>query len=200
LIKLSDLTLALVLSLVAARVQAKECPPSQSDCGTDTCCAASEICCPNGSGACCPANAPYCCGGGTCAATPSACGKEEEPLCPDYEIPCGGSCIEAGSDCCDADGAYCPPTQTCTADACVVADQTRPRMHKTHSASGEPPPGMPLMPTSDPHGPKRSCAIAGARAGKTPGWLFAYFALFAWRCAKRRRTGESYTRRGDRLP
>lgn len=170
------------LSAAASSVHAIECPALQNACGSDVCCAVHDICCSAGRGACCPVSTPYCCGDGTCAVTPTACGSESEPLCPEYQISCGGLCIEAGSDCCNDDGDYCPPTQICTEDACTVAGQIRARIRKgdPHAAGG----GY-LMPTADPLGPRRTCGVVAAVANETPSaWLLIWLALIVWRCAR----------------
>ena len=187
-IRVSYLTvMSSVLSLVALSAgvsfsaHALDCPPAQNACGSAVCCAVHDICCTDGRGACCPVATPYCCGDGTCAVTPTACGNESESLCPEYQISCGGVCIEAGSDCCDEAGDYCLPTQTCTLDACSVAGVSRPRLHKNdpHAA-----PGGFLMPTADPLGPQRSCSALApaARAGKAakPTYWLCVCLLLMW--------------------
>ena len=182
--RLSYLTVMCLLGGIAATAHAIDCPPTQNACGTDKCCTVYDICTSAGRGACCPVATPYACTDGTCAVTPTACEADElEPLCPEYQIVCGGVCIEAGSDCCNEAGDYCPPTQTCTEIACVVAGTARPRIRKgdPHTA-----PGGFLMPTADPPGPQRTCSVTAAMQGsRPPGWVFVCLVSIVWRCRRR---------------
>lgn len=182
-IRLSYLIVMGLFIALASNARAIECPATQNACGTDVCCGVHDICCSDGRGACCPVSTPYCCGDGTCAVTPTACGNEPEALCPEYQIVCGGVCIEAGSDCCNEAGDYCAPTQICTEDACVVAGTIRARIRKgdPHAA-----PGGYLMPTSDPTGPQRTCAVAsGVQGSAPPSSMVVLLLLIIWRCRAR---------------
>ncbi|HTB78694.1 MAG TPA: hypothetical protein VK762_35875 [Polyangiaceae bacterium] len=139
------------------------CSTTEPSCGDGTCCATSDVCCPDPADGCCNEATPYCCGGGACAASPSACPPAASgaaaPSCNAYDVPCGPGCIAAGADCCDSAGHYCHPGLTCPS-ALTCSDGTRAGL----AASSAAPPLAPVSPLSDPpDAVSRSCAMTPAR-------------------------------------
>ena len=147
----------------SAQVAVEVCAESEPSCGDGTCCASSDVCCPNRADGCCNEATPYCCGGGACAVSPSACPPAATGAsprrCNAYDVPCGQGCVAAGADCCDGAGHYCHPGLTC-ASASTCSDGTRAGL----AASSAVQPAAPVSPLSDPpDAVSRSCAMAPAR-------------------------------------
>jgi hypothetical protein len=191
--------LALGLLVWSGESRAQTCPETYTACDNGACCLGSEQCCPNAAEGCCPSYAPFCCGDGSCAAALAQCGGAGQPVCDDYQVPCGEGCAPAGSDCCDAAGHYCEPETRCASPtSCLRGDAPANVFLTVPVASGTGSAAQPRSPLSDPpRASDRSCALApgarpparrSARQALEWGWPVAFSALLL-RARRRRPAG-----------
>jgi len=161
---------ALCLALAGswgATARAQSCPSAYAACDNGGCCLGAERCCPTLAEGCCSPDTPFCCGDGTCAAAPAQCANVGRNACSDYDIPCGGGCVPAGSQCCDLAGHYCAPQAICISETTCRAGSVDSVAKLVLSASLPSSPSSVPAPAPSPlvdpaDGTERSCAFVPA--------------------------------------